>query len=267
MAGLFNSLPITGIARTIADVMGIDAPKQAGAAIDILCDSAKAAFKNRNADRVLLYNPDAIALWLYQKYTAFFEKAVLRSDIQIPLLSVMPSVTPVCFASMYSGAMPGVHGIQAYEKPVLKTDTVFDAIIRAGMKPAIVSTSNDSISRIFLDRKMDYYIYDTVAECNQKALELIEKDGYDLLVLYNGNYDAAMHRNGPESPKSLDELKENIETFDLLVSSVERCWRNHRTMVGFCPDHGCHEIDGNLGSHGLDMAEDMNIIHFYRFIG
>ena len=37
--------------------------------------------------------------------------------------------------------------------------------------------------------------------------------------------------------------------------------------MAFLPDHGCHEIDGQLGSHGLDMYEDMNVIHFYRFFG
>ena len=97
-------------------------------------------------------------------------------------------------------------------------------------------------------------------------MELIERDGHDLIVLYNGDYDTAMHRNGPESDKSLDALKGNIETFSTLVSHSEKHWGNHHTMIGFCPDHGCHEIDGNLGSHGLDMAEDMNVIHFYRFI-
>jgi hypothetical protein len=28
-------------------------------------------------------------------------------------------------------------------------------------------------------------------------------------------------------------------------------------------DHGCHEIDGGCGSHGLDMEEDLNIVHRY----
>jgi len=178
----------------------------------------------------------------------------------------MPSVTPVCFASMYTGAMPKVHGIQAYEKPVLRIDTVFDAFIRAGMKPAIVSTANDSISCIFLDREMDYYIYDTHEDCNKKVMELIAEDEYNLIVLYNGNYDTVMHRTGPESNEALSELRSNIETYSTLIKQVESHWKNHRTMIGFCPDHGCHEIDGTLGSHGLDMAEDMNIIHFYRFI-
>ena len=42
-------------------------------------------------------------------------------------------------------------------------------------------------------RDMDYFIYPTVEECNEKALDLIEKDKYDLMVLYNGNYDYMMH--------------------------------------------------------------------------
>ena len=40
-------------------------------------------------------------------------------------------------------------------------------------------------------------------------------------------------------------------------------WKNHDVLYGFLPDHGCHEIDGECGSHGLDMEEDMNVIHFY----
>ena len=266
MGGLFNSLQITGIAKAITDVAGINAPLKAENSNSVILNSAKALFKNERADRVFIYSPDAIALWLFQKYTAMFENMFLLSDIQIPLLSVMPSVTPVCFASMYTGAIPAVHGIQAYEKPILKTDTVFDAFLRAGKKPAIVSTFDVSMSRIFLDRDMDYFIYGTIEECNKKALDLIEKDCHDLIVLYNGNYDAVMHRNGPESENSMSELKNNIETFGLLVSHIEKHWRNHRTMIGFCPDHGRHEIDGNLGSHGLNSAEDMNVIHFYKFI-
>ena len=38
----------------------------------------------------------------------------------------------------------------------------------------------------------------------------------------------------------------------------------HNTLVGFAMDHGCHEIDGGSGSHGLDMPEDINIVHFYK---
>ena len=266
MSRVFNSLSITGVARTITDVMGIEAPKHAKASINILNNLSKRKFNNQTIDRVFIYNPDAIAMWLIQKYTSLFEEAIVVSDIQIPVLSVMPTVTPVCFASMYTGAMPDVHGIQTYEKPVIKTDTIFDALIRAGKKPAVVSTLNDSMSCIFLEREMDYFICDTPDECNKKSLELIKEDKHDLIVLYNGNYDIVMHRTGTESMESLNELKSNVKTYYDMIKQIEKHWSTHRTMVGFCPDHGCHDIDRSLGSHGLEMFEDMNIIHFYRFI-
>ena len=39
------------------------------------------------------------------------------------------------------------------------------------------------------------------------------------------------------------------------------------TLVGFAMDHGCHEIDGDAGSHGLDMEEDLTIVHLYKAYG
>jgi len=263
-----NSLTISGIAKTITDIMGIGAPNQSKGSIDIICAKAMSAFGDKNADRVFIYNPDAIALWLFQKYTSLFEDVLINSDMRLPMRAVMPSVTPVCFATMYTGAEPSVHGITAYEKPVLKADTVFDALIRAGLKPAIVSTTGDSTSCIFLDRKMDYFIFDTTEECNEKALELIKEDKHDLILLYNPNYDNAMHKHGTESNEALKELKKNVETYSMLVAQIEKHWTKHRTMIGFCPDHGCHdhELYGQLGGHGLDIAEDMNVIHFFKFI-
>ena len=84
MNGLYNSLPITGVARTITDIMGIGAPRCAGLPISVVSASANAAFRGGKADRVFMYNPDAVALWLFQKYTVLFEDAFLHSDIQVP---------------------------------------------------------------------------------------------------------------------------------------------------------------------------------------
>ncbi len=222
-------------------------------------------FGTATADRAFLYNPDAVALRLYQKYTDLFSPAMEVSDLAVPMLSVMPSVTPVCFATMYSGVIPDVHGIKKYEKPVLTVQTVFDAFIAAGKKPAIVSTDGDSISKIFLNRDMDYYLYEEHEDVNKKALELIDKDIYDMIVVYNGNYDTNMHRHGPEGEKSLNALSENISVFKNLVKEIREKWKTHNTFFGFMPDHGCHETDGGCGSHGLEMEEDMNIIHFYAY--
>ena len=77
-----------------------------------------------------------------------------------------------------------------YEKPVLKIATAFDALAAAGKRCAIVSTEGDSISKIFLERNIDYYIYPSVEECNAKALELIDSDEYDFITLYNATMTA-----------------------------------------------------------------------------
>ena len=213
-----------------------------------------------------MYNPDAIAQWIYQKYALMFAEAKNATDIEIPFCSVMPSVTPVCFGTMYTGAQPIVHGIQSYVKPVINIDTIFDALIRNGKKPAIVSTSGDSLSKIFLERKMDYFIYPTVDECTTKALELIKEDRHDFILLYNADYDSTMHRHAPEGQESLDALKKNIRVFDTIAQTIREHWQEHETLLAFAPDHGCHAIDGGLGSHGLEMPEDLNILHFYTVI-
>ena len=263
MSELDSAIGITSLRATVEKLCEIPTD----ASIDSLNPLIQ-ALKNKKlgekaVDRVVLYNPDAVALWLYQKYTELFCEAALASDLAIPMRSVMPSVTPVCFASMYSGVLPEVHGIQKYEKPVLKVSTLFDSMIVHGKRAAIVSTAGDSISKIFLEREMDYFIYNTVAEVNEKALALIEEDNYDLIVIYNGNYDGTMHKCGTESPQALDALRHNVNFYAELVEKIRHSWPNHRVFYGFCPDHGCHEIDAECGSHGLDMPEDMNVIHFY----
>lgn len=263
MSDLNSSICISSVKASILEAAGIEIPGSIEKPNPVLTALAGKKLGGKPVDRVVIYNPDAVALWVYQKYTAMFADAALCSDAALPMLSVMPSVTPVCFASMYSGVMPDIHGIKRYEKPVLTVNTVFDSYINAGKKAAIVSTSNDSISVIFLNRDMEYFIFDTPEEVNEKALSLIEEDRFDLIVIYNGNYDGTMHKFGPEAPESLAALEKNISFYSEMVEKIGSEWKNHSVLYGFCPDHGCHEIDGGCGSHGLDMEEDMNVIHFY----
>ena len=265
MSQIYNSFCITKTAATVLNAMGIEKAPDMHDANPVITARMNRALGGAKADRALLFNPDAVALWLYQKYTHLFEKAVEASDMAIPLYSVMPSVTPVCFASMYSGLLPEGHGIRKYEKPVLQVKTMFDCLLEAGKKVAICCTDGDSISRIFLEREIDYFFYKTVDEVNVKARELMEKDEHDVIVIYNGNFDYTMHKNGPEAEISLAQIKNNSETYLDYVHRINTQWKHHNVFYGFMPDHGCHEIDGDCGSHGLDMPEDMNVIHFYGF--
>lgn len=257
-----NSLDTLCAALTYA--MGIDAPECAAEANEELKHYTDEKLAGVKADRIFMYNPDAIAQWVFEKYPQFFTQAVDRCEIKLPLRTVMPSVTPVCFGTMYTGAQPEVHGIQKYEKPVIKIDTIFDALIRAGKKPAIIAYGTSSLSKIYLEREMDYFLFDNMDTANAKAAELILRDEHDFILVYNGNYDSSMHKTGPESIESLGELRANVRTFAMFSDMIAEHWKSHNTLVGFAMDHGCHQIDEGSGSHGLDMPEDLNITHLYK---
>jgi predicted AlkP superfamily pyrophosphatase or phosphodiesterase len=254
--GIYNSDCITGVCGTIDSLLGI--PGHEGAAAPLPEITGR-------CDRVFMYHPDAVAAWIYEKYRGLFAPLEERVNMNLPMLSVVPPVTPVCFASMYTGMQPEQHGIRKYVKPVLRVPTVFDDAVRAGKKAAVVSTEGDSISLIFLERDIDYFIYRTKEECCRKALELIREDRHDLIVLYNGDYDYWMHRTSPDGRRALKSLKENIETFCTVCDTAKEAWKGHASAVAFAPDHGCHEIAGGLlGQHGIKAPCDMNIFHFWR---
>ena len=110
-----NEHSLDTICASLAYAMGITPPELAAAKNEALCAYIDRVFEGQKADRVIMYNPDAIAQWVYEKYPSLFTEMKKRTEVEIPLATVMPSVTPVCFGTMYTGAQPSVHGIQKYE--------------------------------------------------------------------------------------------------------------------------------------------------------
>lgn len=266
----YNKLSLTRFAATLAKLMGVEKPAYAdepvGWVCDVMTDLCKEGF-----DRAVIHNPDAMGMFLYEKYPDIFAPVLKHTQITIPFQTVMPSVTPVCFGTMYTGALPRVHGIQKYEKPVIQIDSFFDALIRAGKKVAIVATDKSSMSMIFGQRDIDVYILDTEANVVEKAQSLILEDRYDVLCVYTIGYDKKEHHCGPESPEGIAAAYRQGTIFDQLVSTVKRNWKKHNTLISFSPDHGAHDtLPGTLnsrgellyGNHGTDCPEDINILHY-----
>jgi len=259
-----NPTSMDTLCAALAYAMGIEAPACAAAANPDVTAYVDRALGGKKADRIVMYNPDAVAQWVQEKYPHLMKEVKERTELSVAYCTVMPSVTPVCFGTMYTGAQPAVHGIRKYEKPVIAIDTMFDALIRAGKKPVIIADTQCSMGKIFRQRNMDYFVYETIEEINAKTAEVLLQDEYDFICIYNGNYDAVMHKFGPESVEALAELRCNSRAFAAFSKLVEDNWKQHNTLVAFAMDHGCHEIDGSCGSHGLDMPEDLNIVHYYK---
>ena len=97
---------ITSVAPSVAHILGFEAPRTAGAPNRALLEAAERALESRKATRALLYNPDAIAHHLFARYTDEFLPVLRHAPLALPMQSVMPSVTPVCFASMYTARCP-----------------------------------------------------------------------------------------------------------------------------------------------------------------
>ena len=261
---MLNEISLDTLCAALSYSMGFEKPRMANEPNPKIVNYIDSVLGGKKVDRLLMYNPDAVAQWIYEKYPALLKEVRAEKGLEVDFRTVMPSVTPVCFGTMYTGAQPEIHGIRKYEKPVIKIDTFFDAALREGKKIALLAQSEMSMAKIYLERNMDYFIYPTVEETNAKACELIAKDEHDIIVVYNVNYDATMHKFGPESLEALSELRVDSHVFGILVNTVKEHWKNHDTLVGFAMDHGCHEIDGGSGSHGLDMEEDLNIRHVYK---
>lgn len=250
------------VAATVADVLGIEPPLQAEGKIYWLSSLLKSK-ANGKADRAVMYNPDAIAMWLFRKYTADFAPVLKNTQVGVPLKTVMPSVTPVCFASMYTGTMPEIHGIQQYEKPVVTTDSLFDALVRAGKRVAIVAVQGSSMSKIYAGKSLDYFFMPYDEQVAQKAVELIEKDEYDFISVYTQGYDDAMHLTGTESAVALEAMRSQINIFEEIALAVDKYYQAHNTVLCFCTDHGVHTKETGGGTHGADIPEDIDIMHFF----
>lgn len=255
--------PMTGLCAALCEKAGVEPPAQAAPASRRLLDEIAEKYGDFTADRILIYNPDAVGDWVMDRFADKLANSLSLAPIRHRFLTVFPPKTPVCFASMYTGAQPETHGILRYEKPVVTIDSIFDAFIRAGKKPCIVSVKNQSMDRIFRGRDMDYFSEKYDDEVAERALELIKADKYDLLCVYNQRYDDAIHVTHPVSRKAKHAIDCYETNFTKLVAAAEREWTGHKTLFGFCPDHGVHRMPIGLGNHGKSIPKDMNISHLF----
>lgn len=269
---MFNQHSLDTICAALAYAMGIEPPKEAAAANPTLVDYIDEKLQGQKVDRIFMYNPDAIGQWVCEKYPHYTFEIRESTELELPLRTVMPSVTPVCFGTMYTGAQPEVHGIRKYEKPAITIDTLFDAMIRAGKKCLIISNTNCSLDQIYRGRDMDYIDVKKHYDINAAAAKAILEDKYDFIVCYNGNYDFWQHRYGPEAPEALAELKFNSAAATTFARMIQENWTGHNTLFGFAMDHGSHEIPAfekrpgliYRGTHGEEIPEDINIVHRYQ---
>ncbi|MFH1314239.1 MAG: alkaline phosphatase family protein [Candidatus Eisenbacteria bacterium] len=255
---------ITSVTPTVCNLMGIPPPAlSTGDVLGRVVETARGEGVAK-VDKCLIYAPDAIGSRICRDYETRFKEVMRHAPIRVPLRSVFPPKTPVCFASMFTGAMPKRHGIIKYDKRVLACDTIFDAFARERKATAIVAVRDSSIDRIFRDRVIDYFSEAYDRQVTDRTLDLIKAGEHDLVVAYHQQYDDVLHETGPRSGEALEALENHIAGFLDMAQAVESYWAAHNRMIAFAPDHGAHmDPATGRGTHGDDIAEDMEVDHFY----
>ena len=266
---------IADLAPTVCHLFGLPEPEECGGMVipEIADQADKLMGGEGKTQRAVLFCADAMGEAQRQHFSDDFASIEKKAGFRIKSVSVMPSVTPVCYSSIFTGAAPLVHGIQKYEKPVIKIETLFDVFAAAGKNVAVLSVNECSIDKIFRERKIDYYSFHPGREggltgADRKAYEMtrqfIRDDEYDLIVCYMTNYDHQMHLHGPYSPEAAEQAHLAAHRFQQLSEDMDRYWERYNRVLVFVPDHGGHATDEVHGGHGSELPDDMIVNHFYR---
>jgi hypothetical protein len=257
---------ICSIPPTISRLMGVAPPAHCDAGIipEVVEAAGRAGIDL--ISRCLIFSPDAIGTGLRKKHAHLFLPIVTDAPVEVGLRSVLPPKTPVCYASMFTGARPHVHGITAYVKKPPQSESIFDAIARVGKRSAIVAVRDSSLDTIFRNTHAEHFSEISDRAVTESTLALVEAGRHDLIIAYQQEYDDILHGAHPESPGALEAVRRHIASFASIARALKRHWSRHRYLVAFSPDHGAH-FDASLGTgaHGEDIAEDMEVTHFFGF--
>lgn len=262
MADHYNLYELKQFAATVAECMEFPLPETYAPSVGWAAKLLKERLGGA-ADRVVLYHADAVGLYIWQKYNNRFAPVYRHTSMALPFVSTVESVTPVAHASMYTGLDPAGHGIETYVRPQLTCDTLFDQLIAAGKKVAIIAMADSTFLHIFQGRNLDYFEAKNAAEIQEKALELIAGDQYDVISIHTFEYDDAAHAFGPESKQALNAVSIEAEGFAKIAEELKKFTGKHRILLTYSPDHGQHLTEGGAGAHGSKMIEDMNVLHFF----
>ncbi len=256
---------IAGITPTICDLMDVARPALSAAdPLSPVIERIKEQSGLARVDKCLVYAPDALGSRFIEQHRELFSPIIDRAPISIELRSMLPPKTPVCFASMFTGALPEAHGIRKPERPVLTCDTLFDALIRAGKKPAIAAVRGSSIDLIFRNRTMDYFSEEYDPQVTDRAIELLKSDQHDFVLAYHQEYDDSLHATTIGSERSMAAAQHHVKDFVRLSAAFNDHWGQYDRLIVFAPDHGGHnDLASGRGTHGDDIPEDMLVTHFF----
>ena len=237
------------IAPTVSKLLGVRAPAQSAGDVieEVVHDMGK-----QEKVAVIVLDAFGVATWKrYQELTPNFN--LLAHQHLLHIRSVLPSKTPVNFATIATGAPSHVHTIRDRSE-TLTVETMFHVISEASMKSAAAARAMSSVG-ILLSKFADYKC---VAESNtddelvKLGLEAIQEKSPEYLLMQMLDVDDIGHKAGLEG----DEIKEAVSNVDRHLGDLlpHLAERGYGLMV--LADHGAHQADGRA-THDGSLEDDV----------
>ncbi|MBN2307930.1 MAG: alkaline phosphatase family protein [Candidatus Hydrogenedentes bacterium] len=245
--------PMQAVAPTVAAILGLPKPASAEARPirPVVRDLA-------GVDRVAVLGVDALGLAIRRHWAQqmpFLEG--LADHRQATLRAVMPSVTPVNFGCMVTGAGVRRHGAHAFDRD-FRCQTLFDLLRAAGKTSAGFGrrgwTGHELLGRFADLSNAGPGENDDDVDAGLAAI--VEEARPDFLIVQYGATDEVFHAHGPYS----DEAGEAVAAADAWLARRVPALRGQGYGVLVLADHGQHAVvddDGvTNGNHGTDSDED-----------
>lgn len=241
---------LTALAPTVCEALGL--PRPAGATDDALGRASLPEGFYR-AERVLILVLDSWGELNWQRakgHTPYLAELDAAHRVGT-LLAVLPSITPVNFTSLGTGAAPEVHGVrERYGRPAV--ETLFEVARRAGKRTSVVGP-DDSSSVLLLGPTAEGCLKaqakaDSNAEVALMLVTHLASERPHLVLSQWLDLDTVGHKVGPLEP---DHLATYAATDRLLRHVVPFAQRlGYWTLI--TADHGMHtEPDApKPGVHG-----------------
>lgn len=244
--------PLTRLAPTLAHLLSLPAPAQAREQPipEMVADLPP-------VDRLAVLAPDALGHHPFTRWRAEMPFLSSLHDARSLLLrAIMPTITPVNFACLMTGAEQAVHGIAKFTDS-FQCENLFDVVRNHGGTSAGVGRPGYTGSEL-LGRHADLWgkaASNTDEEVVELALGFAREHRPQFLILQLGSTDDIFHQHGPSSPEVVPTLRDTDQRLERLAGEL--------TALGYgivvTADHGQHDVtkDGRPGgSHGTPDDED-----------
>lgn len=249
-----NIHPMTSVAPTVSAILGLPAPAKAiGQPIDVIVSGLN------GCNRVAILATDALGMfaWNLWKHEMPYLSS-LHARNSVVLRSVLPSITPVNFATMVTGANRDGHGIYSFRHD-FECQTLFDVVRSSGGTSAGIGI-HDYTGSALLGRFADICgnagdgSDDDIAD---KIIEISRNGAPEFMIAQLGRVDDVFHEHGPSSPEVVPMLRDTDSRLQRLVEHLKPL--DYGVII--LSDHGQHDVLDALpgqhkGNHGSDSDED-----------